>query len=91
MSGPFVSCSQPNSSHEILKVLADEHLWATSHVFLPGPCLRVEISSSHFPRFDRNLNTGEDQATSSRMPTATQTVFHDQRYPSHILLPVIPR
>jgi putative CocE/NonD family hydrolase len=66
-------------------------LWATSHVFLRGHRLRLEISSSNFPRFDRNLNTGEDQATSSRLQAATQTVFHEQRYPSHILLPVIPR
>jgi len=50
----------------------------------------VEISSSNFPRFDRNLNTGEDQATATRFRTAEQTIFHDQRYPSHILLPVIP-
>jgi putative CocE/NonD family hydrolase len=66
-------------------------LWATSQVFLPGHKLRVELSSSNFPRFDRNLNTGEDQATSIDFQTARQTVFHDQRYPSHILLPVIPR
>jgi len=66
-------------------------LWATSHVFLPGHRIRVEISSSNFPRFDRNLNTGEDQATATRMQTAQQTIFHDQRYPSHITLPVIPR
>jgi putative CocE/NonD family hydrolase len=66
-------------------------LWATSHVFLPGHSLRLEIASSNFPRFDRNLNTGEEQATSSRWQTAAQTIFHDQRYPSHILLPVIPR
>jgi uncharacterized protein len=66
-------------------------LWATSHVFLPGHRVRVEISSSNFPRFDRNLNTGEDQATGRRRETARQTVFHDQRYPSHIVLPVIPR
>jgi putative CocE/NonD family hydrolase len=66
-------------------------LWATSHVFLPGHRIRVEISSSNFPRFDRNLNTGEDQATSTRCQTAAQTILHDQRYPSHILLPVIPR
>lgn len=66
-------------------------LWATSHVFLPGHCLRLEISSSNFPRFDRNLNTGADQATSSQYHTATQTIFHDQRYPSHVLLPIIPR
>jgi putative CocE/NonD family hydrolase len=66
-------------------------LWATSHVFLPGHRLRVEIASSNFPRFDRNLNTGADQATSSRYQTALQTIFHDQRYASHIVLPVIPR
>ena len=66
-------------------------LWATSHVFLAGHRIRVEISSSNFPRFDRNLNTGDDQATSSRFQIASQTVFHDSRYPSHIVLPVIPR
>ena len=66
-------------------------LWATSHVFLPGHRIRVDISSSNFPRFDRNLNTGEDPATGSRFQSARQTVFHDSRYPSHILLPVIPR
>ena len=66
-------------------------LWATSHVFLPGHRMRVEISSSNFPRFDRNLNTGDDQATGTRFQPASQTVFHDSRYPSHILLPVIPR
>ena len=66
-------------------------LWATSHVFFAGHCLRVEIASSNFPRFDRNLNTGANQATSTHMQSAEQTVFHDTRYPSHILLPIIPR
>ena len=66
-------------------------LWATSHVFLPGHRVRVDISSSNFPRFDRNLNTGGDQASGSRFQSASQTVFHDSRYPSHVLLPVIPR
>jgi putative CocE/NonD family hydrolase len=65
-------------------------LWATSHVFLPGHRLRVEISSSNFPRFDRNLNTGEDQATGAHFQAAEQRVFHNQRFCSHILLPVIP-
>jgi putative CocE/NonD family hydrolase len=65
-------------------------LWATSHVFLPGHRLRVEISSSNFPRFDRNLNTGGDQATGTQFQVAEQTVFHNQRFRSHILLPVIP-
>jgi uncharacterized protein len=66
-------------------------LWATSHVFLPGHRIRLEIASSNFPRFDRNLNTGEDQATGTRRHTARQTVFHDSRYPSQIMLPVVPR
>jgi hypothetical protein len=57
----------------------------------PGHRVRLEISSSNFPRFDRNLNTGEDQATSSRRQPAAQTILHDSRYPSHISLPIIPR
>ena len=77
------------TSGQVYEVTID--LWATSHVFLPGHRVRLEISSSNFPRFDRNLNTGEDQATGSRWQTAAQTILHDQRYPSHILLPVIPR
>ena len=74
---------------EVTKVTID--LWATSHVFLPGHRIRLEVSSSNFPRFDRNLNTGEDQATGTRRQPAHQTIFHDARYPSHILLPIIPR
>ncbi len=74
---------------EVTRFVID--LWATSHVFLPGHRIRVEISSSNFPRFDRNLNTGEDPATATRIEVARQTVFHDSRYPSHIVLPVIPR
>ena len=65
-------------------------LWSTSHVFAPGHRVRLEIASSNFPRFDRNLNTGEDPATGVRHVPAQQTVFHDGRYRSHILLPVIP-
>ena len=65
-------------------------LWATSHVFLPGHRLRVEVASSNFPRFDHNLNTGGDQATGTHFQTAQQTVFHNKKFLSHILLPVIP-
>ncbi len=65
-------------------------LWATSHVFLPGHRLRLEIASSNFPRFDRNLNTGGDQATGATFETAEQTVFHNREFRSHIVLPVIP-
>ena len=66
-------------------------LWSSSNTFLPGHRIRVEISSSNFARFDRNLNTGEDPGTGTRMETAQQTVYHSSEHPSHILLPVIPR
>jgi putative CocE/NonD family hydrolase len=64
-------------------------LWAISQVFKAGHRIRVEISSSNFPRFDRNLNTGEDNASESQMETAIQTIYHDAQYPSHIVLPVV--
>jgi putative CocE/NonD family hydrolase len=66
-------------------------MWATSNTFLSGHRIRLEISSSNFPRFDRNLNTGEDAATGTRMVTAKQTIYHSAQYPSHVVLPVIPR
>lgn len=66
-------------------------LWATSNVFLPGHRIRLEISSSNFPRFDRNLNTGEDPATGTRMEVARQTIYHSAQYPSYLILPIIPR
>ena len=66
-------------------------IWATSNTFLPGHRIRLEVSSSNFPRFDRNLNTGEDPATGTRMTVAKQTVYHSTAYPSHVVLPVIPK
>jgi putative CocE/NonD family hydrolase len=66
-------------------------LWATSNVFLPGHRIRVEISSSNFPHFDANLNTGEAFGEGTKGIPAQQTVFHQDPMASHILLPVIPR
>jgi putative CocE/NonD family hydrolase len=66
-------------------------LWATSHVFKAGHRLRLEVSSSNIPRYDRNPNTGHDFGVDAELRTAEQTIFHDGRYPSHLLLPVIPR
>ncbi len=63
----------------------------TSNVFRRGHRVRLDISSSNFPRFDRNLNTGEDVATTTRMAVARQTVLHTGEHPSHIVLPIIPR
>jgi len=65
-------------------------LWATSNVFRAGHRIRLEISSSNFPRFDRNLNTGESAATSAKWANATNTILHDAAHPSALLLPVVP-
>lgn len=66
-------------------------LGSTSHVFKSGHRLRVEISSSNFPRFDRNLNTKDRVGFGTTPQVAEQTVYQSEPYPSHILLPVIPR
>ncbi|MBX3071047.1 MAG: CocE/NonD family hydrolase [Thermomicrobiales bacterium] len=66
-------------------------LWETSNLFKAGHQIRVEISSSNFPRFARNLNTGGDIASETEMRVANQTIFHDAARPSHLILPVIPR
>jgi putative CocE/NonD family hydrolase len=62
----------------------------TSNVFLAGHSIRLEISSSNFPRFDRNPNTGRSFADETTLKKAQQVVYHSRQYPSHILLPVIP-
>jgi putative CocE/NonD family hydrolase len=62
----------------------------TSNVFKPGHRIRIEISSSNFPRFDRNPNTGRAIGDELEFQTARQTIYHGLRHPSHIVLPVIP-
>ena len=68
-------------------------LVATAHVFGPGHRVRVAITSSSFPRFDRNTNTGRALGLDGPddLTPARQTIFHDRDRASHILLPVIPR
>ena len=66
-------------------------LWATSNLFRKGHQIRVEISSSNFPRFDRNTNTGEPIGTDGDFVSALQTVHHTAEYPSHVTLPIVPR
>ena len=74
---------------EAYKLTVD--LWATSNVFLAGHKLRLEVSSSNFPRFDRNLNTGEEGAHGTRFVKATNTIYHDREHPSALILPVVPQ
>ncbi len=73
---------------EIYHISVD--LWATSNVFLSGHKLRLEVSSSNFPRFDRNLNTGEDQARGTHISKATNVIYHDKPRPSALVLPIVP-
>lgn len=66
-------------------------LWSTSNVFRKGHRIRLEVSSSNFPHFDRNLNTGKSAADTAEFVKATNTVLHDAAHPSVLLLPVVPR
>ncbi|MEI6048492.1 MAG: CocE/NonD family hydrolase [Bacteroidota bacterium] len=74
----------PNQIYEF-----DIELTGTANVFLPGHRIRIDITSSNFPQFDRNPNTGEPLGSSSGTRTAKQTIYHDGAEPSHILLPVV--
>jgi putative CocE/NonD family hydrolase len=65
-------------------------LWATSFTVPAGHRIRLEISSSNFPRFTRNLNNGEPFGMSDRIEIATQTIYHTEDYPSRLLLSIIP-
>ena len=66
-------------------------LYPTSNVFKKGHRIRVDVSSSNFPRFDVNPNTGEPLNDHRRVLSAVNTIHHDRAHPSHIVLPVIPR
>ena len=65
-------------------------LVGTSVAFLKGHRIRVHVTSSHFPQFDRNPNTGAAFGTSAAVKVAEQTIYHDAARASHVLLPVIP-
>jgi hypothetical protein len=80
---------KPITPGEIYEYKID--LWSTSNVFLKGHRIRLEVSSSNFPRFDRNLNTRKDNATDGDMVKATNTVLHDGAHPSALILPVVGR
>lgn len=68
-------------------------LWATANLFKAGHRIRLEVSSSNFPRFDRNSNTGgtiETEATQDFVP-AVNHIYHNATHPSHLILPIIER
>ena len=75
----------PGETYEYTIPLGD-----TATVFRRGHRIRLEVSSSNFPHFDRNLNTGHPLGQDAAMVTATQTIFHDAAHPSYVELPVAP-
>ena len=74
--------------NEVYRVHVD--LWGIANVFLAGHRLRLEISSSNFPRFDRNPNTGEEPASASRFTKATNVIYHDAKHPSVLMMSATP-
>jgi predicted acyl esterase len=79
---------EPARPGEICKLVIDAGV--TSNVFQKGHRIRMEISSSNFPRFDRNPNTGGPIADAIEFRKASQTIYHDGEHPSHVVLPVVP-
>jgi putative CocE/NonD family hydrolase len=64
-------------------------LWATSNVFRAGHRIRLQVTSSCFPRWDRNLNTAEPAGEGTRIEVARQTILHDAARPSRVILPLV--
>ena len=83
-----LSKPEPLNPGEVYKVTVDAGV--TANLFLKGHCIRVEVSSSNFPRFDRNPNTGGAIAQETMLVKASQTVFHDRERPSQLVLLVMP-
>lgn len=65
-------------------------LYPTSNLFVAGHCIRLDISSSNFPRFDVNPNTGEKIGLNRSQVSADNSIHLDSEHPSHIILPIIP-
>lgn len=83
-------------SLEVAKFLAPDHvyefdidLWVTSNIFLKGHRIRIDVSSSSFPKYDRNPNTGHTFGEDSETRVAQQKIYHDNSHPSRIVLPTV--
>ena len=66
-------------------------LWATSNIFRAGHRIRLDVTSSNFPRWDRNPNTGHEFGADTELEIAHQTIFHDSEHPSYLVLPIVPQ
>jgi putative CocE/NonD family hydrolase len=79
--------ASPIEPGEVYEYVVD--LWGTGITFLPGHRLRLHITSSSFPRWARNPNTGGTIVDSGQTEVARQTVFHDPEHPSYLSLTVV--
>ena len=77
---------EPGTVHEYTV-----RLWETSQLFRAGHRIRLEVSSSNFPHYDRNPNTGHPFGVDAELRPAGQTVYHGPERPSHVVLPIIPK
>lgn len=80
-----INLLSPNRAYEF-----DIELTGTANVFKPGHRIRVSVTSSNFPQFDRNPNTGAPLGSDSEVRVASQTIHHGGSRPSHIVLPIVP-
>jgi putative CocE/NonD family hydrolase len=83
--GEAPSLIEPGKAYEY-----EIDLWATSNVFKQGHRIRLDVTSSNFPRWDRNLNTGHDLGIDAEGTVAHQTILHDAEHPSFVSLPIVP-
>jgi uncharacterized protein len=85
-NGPPAALLEPGRPYELTI-----DLWATASVFKAGHCIRVDIASASFPRWDRNPNTGAPFGSDTELRPARQSILHDAAHPSHIVLPIVPK
>lgn len=72
---------------KVYKITVDLH--ATSYFYAAGHRIRLDISSSDFPNYERNLNTGGNNYDETQWIVAENKILHSKQYPSHVLLPII--
>jgi uncharacterized protein len=83
--GEAPSLIEPGKAYEY-----EIDLWATSNVFKAGHRIRLDVTSSNFPRWDRNPDTGHDFGADAELAVAQQTILHDSEHPSYVMLPIVP-
>jgi putative CocE/NonD family hydrolase len=83
--GEAPSLIEPGAAYEY-----EIDLWATSNLFKAGHRIRLDVTSSSFPRWDRNPNTGHAFGADAELAVAHQTILHDSEHPSYVMLPIVP-